>query len=71
MGWREADLRARRKGEPRKVELAGELRLQATMPLAWIAERLNLGTRGHLAWLLHHRGQSRLAVPADQGLLKI
>jgi hypothetical protein len=71
MGWRDADLRARRKGEPRKIELAWELRSQTTMPLAWIAERLNLGTRGHLAWLLLHRGQSRLAVPADQGLLRI
>ena len=49
IGWSEADLKARRKGEPRKVELAWELRSQTTMPLAWIAERLNLGTRGHLA----------------------
>jgi hypothetical protein len=66
MGWREAGLRARGKGE-----LARELRSQITMPLAWIAERLNLGTRGRLAWLLDHRGQSRPAVPADQGLLRI
>ena len=43
MGWSEADLKARRKGEPRKVELAWELRSRTTMPLAWIAERLNLG----------------------------
>jgi hypothetical protein len=71
MGWSEAALRARRKGEPRKVELAWELRSQTTMPLTWIADRLNRGTRGHLAWLLHHRGQSRLALPADQGLLRI
>ena len=71
MGWREAVLSARRKGEPRKVALAWELRLQTAMPLAWIAERLNMDSRGHLAWLLHHRGQSRLAVPADQGLLSI
>jgi len=66
MGWSEADLRARR-----QVELARELRSQTTMTLAWIAERLNPGTRGHPAWLPHHRGQSRLAVPADQGLLRI
>ena len=32
MGWSEADLRARRKGEPRKVDLAWELRSQTTMP---------------------------------------
>ena len=71
MGWSEADLRARRKGEPRKGELAWELRSQTTMPLAWIAERLSMGTRGHLAWLLQHRDQSRLAAPADQGLRRI
>jgi len=70
MGWREADLRARRKGEPRKVDLAWKLRSQTTMPLAWIAERLNMGTRGHLAWLLQQRGKSRPAAPANQRLLK-
>ena len=51
MRWSEADLRAHRKGEPKKVDLAWKLRSQTTLPLAWIAERLNLGTRGHLAWL--------------------
>ena len=71
MGWSEADLRAQRKGEPRKVDLAWELRSQTTMPLAWIAERLNMGTRGHLAWLLQQRGKSRHAAPADQRLLRI
>jgi hypothetical protein len=71
LGWSEADLKARRKGEPRKVELAWELRSRTTMPLAWIAERLAMGTRGHLAWLLQHRDQDRLATPADQCLLRI
>ncbi len=69
--WREADLRARRKGEPGKVELAWELRSKTTMPLAWIAERLNMGTRGHLAWLLQRRGQGRPAASAPQPLLGI
>jgi len=41
------------------------------MPLAWIAERLNLGTRGHLAWLLQQRGKSRHAAPTSQRLLRI
>jgi len=57
-------------GEARKVDLAGELRSQTTLPLAWIADRLNLGTRGHLAWLLPQRGKSRLA-PTNQRLLRI
>jgi hypothetical protein len=67
----EADLRAQRKGEPRKVHLAWELRSQTTMPLAWIAERVNMGTRGHLAWLLQQRGKNRHAAPANQRLLRI
>jgi hypothetical protein len=50
--WSEADLNARRKGERGKVQLARELRSKTTMPLAWIAARLHMGTRGHLAWLL-------------------
>jgi hypothetical protein len=33
-------------------KLALELRSRTTQPLAWIANRLNMGTRGHLAWLL-------------------
>ena len=32
LGWSEADLKARRKGELRKVELAWELRSRSTMP---------------------------------------
>jgi hypothetical protein len=47
--WNEADLSARRKGAPGKVQLARELRSKTTMPLAWIASRLNMGSRGHLA----------------------
>ena len=71
MGWSEADLRAHRKGEPRKVDLAWELGSQTTMPLAWIAERLNMGTRGHLACLLQQRGKSQPAAPASQRLRRI
>jgi ribosomal protein L39E len=72
LGWREADLLARRKGEARKVALARDLRSKTTMPLAWIAQRLSMGTRGHLAWLLQRRSPDRrLAASSDQGLLEI
>ena len=52
LGWSEAELKTWRKGDRRKVALARELRGQTTMPLAWIAERLSMGSRGYLAWLL-------------------
>jgi hypothetical protein len=60
LGWREEDLRARLKGETSKVELAQELRTQTAMPLAWIAQRLWLGSRGFLTWLLQRRGKVSL-----------
>ena len=67
----EADLGARRKGERGKAQLARELRCRTTMPLAWIAARLKMGSRGHLAWLLQQRGSGGLAAPTDKRLLAI
>jgi len=55
LGWRAADLRARRKGDPAKVKPARAVRAQTTMPLAWIANRLAMGRRGYLTWLLHRQ----------------
>jgi hypothetical protein len=55
-GWTEDVLAGWRKGDPRKVRLAAELRAATTMPLAWIAKRLSMGSRGYLTWLLYrHR----------------
>jgi putative transposase len=70
LGWTEQDLKGKRKGDPAKVQLARELRRKTTMPVAWIAQRLCMGTRAHVAWLLHqnpaHPDTSR-----DQGLLRL
>jgi REP element-mobilizing transposase RayT len=71
MGWGEEELRARRKGEPRKVVLARELRSKTTMPLDWIAERLSMGSRGYLAWLLQRGPKGRPAQSEDQHLQNI
>jgi len=59
MRWTEKDLASRRKGDPGKVRLAIRLRARTTMPLTWIASRLNMGSRGYLTWLLYResRGQ--------------
>src|ERR1051326_4321151 len=56
--WREQDLPRRRKGDMGKVKLAYQLRAQSTMPLAWIAERLQMGSRGYLTWLLYRHGKN-------------
>jgi putative transposase len=50
--WTARDLVTRRKGDPVKVAIARRLREETTVTLAWIAERLNMGTRTHLAHLL-------------------
>jgi len=53
LGWAVQDLEARRKGEPRKVKIAARLRRESTMSLAWIAQRLRMGTPGYVACLLY------------------
>jgi putative transposase len=47
-----------RKGHPFKVELAAKLRAETTVSVSWIAQRLAMGTRGHLAHLLYLKGQT-------------
>ena len=58
--WTEGDLTKRRKGDAQKVKLAWDLRAQTTMPLAWIAKRLSMGSRGYLTWLLYRFGKKSL-----------
>jgi len=43
------ELRARHKGNPMKIKLAGALRGVTAMPTGWIAEELNSGTPGSWA----------------------
>jgi hypothetical protein len=52
-GWEEEALAARRKGDAEKVSVAKRLRRETTVTLAWIAERLQMGTKTHLAHLLY------------------
>jgi hypothetical protein len=41
-----AELTDSRKGDPQKAELARRLRAETAMPLAWIADKLNMGAPG-------------------------
>lgn len=52
LSWPEADLAARRKGDPGKVRIARRLRQETTMTLAWIANRLRMGSWTHVSNLL-------------------
>jgi hypothetical protein len=53
--WTEEDLEKRRKGDAGKLKMAQRLRAEPTMTLAWIAQRLRMGTKTHLAHLLYWR----------------
>jgi hypothetical protein len=55
LGWEPKDLANRRKGDRGKVAMAKRLRAETTMTLVWIAGRLNMGTKTHLAHLLQRK----------------
>ncbi len=57
--WEEADLSRRRKGDPTKVGIALRLRRETTMTLSWVAQRLRMGTKTHLAHLLYWHGKKK------------
>jgi hypothetical protein len=58
LGWRENDLRQRRKGDPGKVKLARRLRAETTMTLAWVAQHLEMGRWGYVSHLLKGKAKS-------------
>jgi len=53
LGWNEADLAERAKGDGEKLKLAVRLRQETTVTIKWIAQRLRLGTWTHLNHLLY------------------
>ena len=55
LGWAEAELKIRRKGDPKKVAMARRLRRESTMTLKWIAQRLQMGTWTYVSNLLHDK----------------
>src|ERR1039457_1020271 len=57
-GVMEGQLATWRKGHPFKVNLSAKLRAETTVTVSWIAQRLAMGIRGHLAHLLYRKGGS-------------
>ena len=57
--WGERTLAERRKGDPAKIAIAQRLRAETTLTLAWIAERLKMGTKTHLAQLLYWQRRNK------------
>jgi hypothetical protein len=58
LGWKQQDLRLRRKGDPEKVKLARRLRAETTMTLAWVAQHLEMGRWGYVSQLLKGKPKS-------------
>lgn len=52
LGWDDGELARRRKGDEQKVQLAARLRAETTMSLAWIAQRLHMGSWSNVSNLL-------------------
>ena len=59
LGWTEAQLLERPKGDPEKIRVARVLRQETTMTLAWIAQALHMGTKTHLSHLLYWQGKQK------------
>jgi hypothetical protein len=58
LSWSALELERRGKGDPAKVRIAARLRNETTMTLDWIAERLRMGSTGHVSHLLYRKHQS-------------
>ena len=59
LGWTAEDLKARRKGDAKKVRIAQRLRAETTMRLKWIAEELQMGAWTHVSNLLSRQRRKR------------
>jgi len=57
LGWAEAELGRRQKGDPEKVKIARRVRTETTMTLKWIAARLQMGTWTNVSNLLAAAGR--------------
>jgi REP element-mobilizing transposase RayT len=58
-GWTESDLAARRRSDPDKLAIAVRLRNKTTLPVKWIAARVQIGTAKGAKSVLHRSGRGQ------------
>ena len=58
-GWQESELATRRRSDPGKLASAARLRSETTLPIKWIAARVQIGTAKGAKSVLHHLAQSQ------------
>ena len=57
LGWEEADLGQRRKGDLGKVRIARRLRRETTVSKRWIAQQLSMGSVSNVTFCLRASGR--------------
>jgi len=58
-GWQESELVTRRRSDPGKLAMAARLRNETTLPIKWIAARVQVGTAKGAKSVLPHLAQSQ------------
>ena len=58
-GWPESDLAVRRRSDPGKLVIAVRLRNETTLPVKWIAARVQIGTAKGAKSVLHRSGRGQ------------
>ena len=71
LGWKETDLKARRKNDPAKLAIAARLRKETTLPIKVIAARMHLGTSKSANSTLHKWMGTPASTDPTQGRLGI
>ena len=66
LGWEEQHLARRLKSDPGKLAIGARLRRETTLPLKWIAARLQMGTTKSARPMLHHWMQYHAKQPCTQ-----
>jgi REP element-mobilizing transposase RayT len=66
VGWEEPDLACGLKNDPRKLAIAVRLRKETTLPIKWIAARLQMGTTKSARSMLHRWMQQPGKLPCTQ-----
>jgi hypothetical protein len=59
LNWTESDLSSRMKGDPGKLAIAARLRKETTLPVKWIAARVQIGTSNGARSVLHRWSQAQ------------
>jgi hypothetical protein len=58
-GWQESEWATRQRSDPGKLAIAARLRSETTLPIKWIAARVQIGTARGAKSVLHHLAQSQ------------